>query len=109
MSNVSTIVRCLDLESTKLTYHRMVFEMSEVLSTSHSGSFRSHRNHSMSGKDHLEIRKFDRTNFALWKNQMRDVLIQRRQLIPLSEEAKRSEGMTKDDWEELDLLAISTI
>ena len=84
-------------------------EMSEVSSTSRGGSFNSHRNHSMSGKDHLEIRKFDGSNFALWKNQMRDVLIQRRQLRPLSGEAKRPEGMTKDDWEELDLLAMSTI
>ena len=40
---------------------------------------------------------------------MRDVLIQRRQLRPLGGEAKRPEGMTKDDWEELDLLAMSTI
>ena len=40
---------------------------------------------------------------------MRDVLIQRRQLRPLGGEVKRLEGMTKDDWEELDLLAMSTI
>ena len=87
----------------------MASEMSEVSSTSRGGSFNSHRNHSMSGKDHLEIRKFDGSNFALWKNQMRDVLIQRRQLRPLGGEAKRPEGMTKDDWEELNLLAMSTI
>ena len=40
---------------------------------------------------------------------MRDVLIQRRQLRPLSGEAKRPKGMTNDDWEELDLLEMSTI
>ena len=32
-------------------------------------------------------------------------MIQRRQLGPLSGEAKRPKGMTNDDWEELDLLA----
>ena len=40
---------------------------------------------------------------------MRDVFIQRRQLRPLSGETKRHEGMTNDDWEEFDLLAMSTI
>ena len=83
--------------------------MSEISSTSRGGSFNSHRNHSMSGKDHLEIRKFDRSNFTLWKNQIRDVQIQRRKLRPLGGEAKRLEGMTKDDCEELDPLAMSTI
>ena len=63
----------------------------------------------MSGKDHLEIRKFDGSNFSWWKNQMREVLIQRRQLRPLGGEGKRPEGMSKDDWEEPDLLAMSTI
>ena len=84
-------------------------EMSEVSSTSRGGSFNSHRNHSMSGKDHHEIRKFDGSNFALWKNQMRDVLIRRRQLRSLDGEANRLEGVTNEDWEELDLLAMSTI
>ena len=36
-------------------------------------------------------------------------MIQRRQFTPLSGEAKTPEGMTNDDWEELDLLAMSTI
>ena len=44
-----------------------------------------------------------------WKNQMRDVIIQRRQLSPLSGEAKRPKGMNNDRWEELDLLAMFTI
>ena len=39
---------------------------------------------------------------------MRDVLIQRRKLSPLGGEAK-PQGMSNDDWEELDLLAMSTI
>ena len=76
MSSVPTIIRCLELQSTKLTYNPMVSEMSEVSSTSRDDSFNSHRNHSTSRKDHLDIRKFDGSNFALWKNQMRDVLIQ---------------------------------
>ena len=62
----------------------------------------------MIGKDQ-EIHKFDGPNFALWKNKMRHVLIQRRQLRLLSGEAKRPEGMINDNREELDLLAMSTI
>ena len=62
----------------------------------------------MTGKDQ-EIQKFDGSNFALWKNKMRDVLIQKMQLRPLSREAKRPEGMINDNRKELDLLAMSTI
>ena len=40
---------------------------------------------------------------------MRDVLIQRGQVRPLSGEAKTFQGMTNDGWEVLDLLAMSTI
>ena len=40
---------------------------------------------------------------------MRDEMIQRKQLKPFSGEAARLEGMTNDDWEELNLLSISTI
>ena len=87
----------------------MAFELSKVLSTSSGGSFSSHRKYSMIVKDHLEIHKFDRFNFVLWKNQMRDEMIQRKQLKPFSGEAARLEGMTNDDWEELNLLSISTI
>ena len=37
------------------------------------------------------------------------VVIQIMQLRPLSGEAKRPKGMTNDDWEELNPLAMSTI
>ena len=76
--------------------------MSEVSSISCGGFFNSHRNH-------LETRKFEGSNFALWKNQIRDVQIHRRQLRTLGGEAKRPKGMSNDNWEELDLLAMSTI
>ena len=65
---ISNIIRCLELQSTKLIYDLMAFEMPEVSSTSRGGSISSHRNYSMSGKNHLEIRKFDISNFSLWKN-----------------------------------------
>ena len=48
--------------------------------------------------------KLEVANFTLWKNKMKDILIQRRQLRSLGGEVKRPEGMTKDDWEEFDLL-----
>ena len=40
---------------------------------------------------------------------MRDVQVQRRKLRTLSGEAKRPEGIINDEWEELDLLVMSTI
>ena len=40
---------------------------------------------------------------------MRDVLIERNKLWSLSGEAKRPEGMINDDWEELNLLTMSTV
>ena len=49
--------------------------MSKVSSTSRGGFFSSHRNYFMTGKDHCEIPKFDGSNFTIWKNKMRDVLI----------------------------------
>ena len=68
----------------------------------------------MTRKGYLEINKFDISNFALrpliliqmrdvliQRSQIRDVLIQRSQLRPLSGKAKRLEGMTNDDWKEL--------
>jgi hypothetical protein len=56
-------------------------------------------------KDHIEIRKFDGSNFALWKNQMGDVLVQRRQ----TRQTKKLVDMDNDDWEELYVLTMSTI
>ena len=70
----------------------------------------SSKKYSFLGKDHIEIRKFDGSNFALWKNQMHDVLVQKKQTRPLGGKAKKSDDMDDDDdWEELDALTMSTI
>ena len=74
-----------------------------------SSSYVARKNYSFLGKDHIEIRKFDGSNFALWKNQMRDVLVQRKQTRPLGGKAKKPNDMDDDDWEELDALTMSTI
>ena len=47
--------------------------------------------------------------FSLWKNQMHDVLVQRKQTRPLGGKEKKPDDMDDDDWEELDALTMSTI
>ncbi|MCO5564089.1 hypothetical protein L7F22_017745 [Adiantum nelumboides] len=63
-------------------------------------------------KDHdiYDIKQFDGTNFQLWKNQMQDVLVQKKQKLPIIY-ATRSEEMnlTQFQWEELDELCRFTI
>ena len=56
--------------------------MLDASSSTSVGHNSSSKNYSFLGKDHIEIRKFDGSNFALWKNQMRDVLVQRKQRGP---------------------------
>ena len=55
--------------------------------------------------DVYEIKKFDDTNFALWKNQIQDVLIQKKQKLPITH-ADRIEDMnlTQFQWQEMDEL-----
>ena len=83
--------------------------MLDVSSSTYVARNSSSKNYSFLGKDHIEIRKFDGSNFALWKNQMRDVLVQRRQTRPLGGKTKKPDDMDDDDWEELDALTMSTI
>ena len=78
--------------------------MLDVSSSTYVARNSSSKNYSFLGKDHIEIRKFDGSNFALWKNQMRDVLVQRKQTRPLGGKAKKPDDMDDDDWEELDAL-----
>ena len=73
MSSVSSIVRCIGLQLNKSHYFQMAAKMSETSSTSNSGSFSSNRNYSMTVKEHLEICKFKESNFALWKNHIKEV------------------------------------
>ena len=42
--------------------------MLDVSSSTNVARNRSSKNYSFLGKDHIEIRKFDGSNFALWKN-----------------------------------------
>ena len=34
-------------------------------------------------KDVYDIKKFDASNFALWKEQIQDVLVQKKQILPI--------------------------
>ena len=70
----------------------MESEKLDASSSTSVGRNNSSKNYPFFGKDHTEIRKFDGFNFALWKNQMRDVLVQRKQTRPLA--AKRRSRMT---------------
>ena len=66
----------------------------------------------MASKEHdvYDIRKFDGNNFALWKEQMQDVLVQKKQRLPIMQATcTENLGMTQIEWEELDALARSTI
>ncbi|MCO5552572.1 hypothetical protein L7F22_006085 [Adiantum nelumboides] len=58
-------------------------------------------------KEDYYIRKFDGTNFTIWKQRMMDVLVNKGLAAPLKD---RKEGVYNDDqWEELDARAIATI
>ena len=65
---------------------------------------------SSSGERELyNIRKFDGTNFSMWKEQIKDVLVQKKQLKPISGPTAKPVDMSEEDWAELDALAKSTI
>ncbi|MCO5585974.1 hypothetical protein L7F22_039910 [Adiantum nelumboides] len=55
------------------------------------------------------MKKLNGTNFPFWKQQIMQVLVQRKQVKPLKLKGERPEGMAEDEWEELDELACSTI
>ncbi|MCO5548546.1 hypothetical protein L7F22_002006 [Adiantum nelumboides] len=58
-------------------------------------------------KDDYCIRKFDGTNFTIWKHHMMDGLVNKGLAAPLKD---RKEGAYNDDqWEELDARARATI
>ncbi|MCO5560011.1 hypothetical protein L7F22_013617 [Adiantum nelumboides] len=63
---------------------------------------------SWSGEKYVyNIKKFDGTNFAIWKEQIRDVLIQKGQLDPIMEHPEGKYTYTK--WQKLDAKAKCTI
>ena len=57
-----------------------------------------------------DMRKFDGNNFALWKEQMQDVLVQKKQRLPIMHATcTENLGMTQIEWDELDAMARATI
>ena len=56
----------------------------------------------------VEIRKFDRKNFALWKEMMEDVLVIQRQVEAIRH-SKKYASMSAKEWRSMDEIARSTI
>ena len=64
---------------------------------------------SSSERELFNIRNFDGTNFTLWKEQIQDVLVQKKQFkLVEGLNAKRTD-MSDANWVELDALAKTTI
>ena len=57
----------------------------------------------------FNIEKLDGTNFPFWKEQIYNVLVQKKQVKPLKLQGIKPEDMSIDDWDEMDELARSTI
>ena len=71
---------------------------------------------SSSAKDSsgFDIRKFDGSNFGLWKEQIQDILVQKKQRAPIAFATRQAAltehfQVTQFEWEELDAMARSTI
>ena len=62
-------------------------------------------NMSLITKEHdvYDIKNFNNTNFALWKNQIQDVLIQKKQKLPIAHVDRAEEmNLTQFHWQEMD-------
>ena len=57
----------------------------------------------------FNIEKLDGTNFPFWKEQIYNVLVQKKQASPIKLKGVKPEGMSDIDWQEMDELARSTI
>ena len=57
----------------------------------------------------FNIEKLDGTNFPFWKEQIYNVLVQKKQVKPIKLMGVKPEAMGREDWEDLDELARSTI
>ena len=58
----------------------------------------------------FDIKKFDRqVNFGLWQFKMKAILVQSGCHKALAGASKKSSRMTDDQWEKIDLKALSTI
>ena len=58
----------------------------------------------------VDIVKFDGTgNFGLWQRRVKDLLVQQGLVKALYGKARKPETMTDEEWEELNMKAVSTI
>ena len=54
-------------------------------------------------KDVYDIKKFDGSNFALWREQIQDVLAQKKHRLPILHATRNEDmNMTQFAWDELD-------
>ena len=57
----------------------------------------------------FHIEKLDGTNFPFWKEQIYNVLVQKKQVKPINLKGVKLEAMDSKEWAEMDKLAKSTI
>ena len=57
---------------------------------------------SLGERELYNIRKFNGTNINLWKEKIKDVLLQKKQLKPISGLTAKPSDMSEEDWAELD-------
>ena len=55
------------------------------------------------------IEKLDGTSFPFWKEQVFNVLVQKKQAKTIKYEGKKPDTMSQEDWEDMDMLTRSTI
>ena len=55
------------------------------------------------------IKKPDGTNFSFWKEQVFDVLVQKKQAKSIKYKGKKPDTMSWEDWEDMDAMTRSTI
>ena len=58
----------------------------------------------------FDIELFDgKNNFSLWQSTVKDILVQQGLIKALNGKAKKPDKMSEEDWEELEMKAVSTI
>ena len=57
----------------------------------------------------FHIEKLDRTNFPFWKEQIYNVLVQKKQVKPIKLKGVKPESMDQEEWAAMHELARSTI
>ena len=57
----------------------------------------------------FNIKKLDGTNFPFWKEQVFNVLVQKKQAKPIRYEGKKRGTMSQEDWEDMKITMRSTI